>query len=250
MSVKFTSFNSLFPDISSSDAKILQRITAEFPEIPEIALKFDQDFTTFMDLLRSSTIYRDSITDVKSQITEEDKLPSWFVKDVNNSDVVRVVKCFEDLTRNYKLISDCTEAANAAYNVKIADASHAVKAIREINEDLSVFILKLKSNDLTGFDNASFIIEEASAYKRLQIMIDEKAPAHHELLGEMIYFAELSVEKRTSLKKRIRNKLMDQFREKYYKLAIISADEKLLKHLHLVKSKNMRDILVPKNIRK
>jgi hypothetical protein len=244
------SYLTLFPDISDNDSQILSRMTVIFPEIANIAVLYEGDFEGLISLLRSNSIYRRHVTVVKSQLTEETKLPDWFINTVSHTDVKNINKKFEALSFSFKRISDTTESANAAYNDIIVEAQDHADKIKVIYEDTSIFIIRLQSNDLMGVDNAEFSLSEASEYKKLDILIKAKVLDVVPVLKESIDFAELSVEARSGIRKRIRKKLMDKYREDYYKKVVVAGDEVLTKHIELVKQLAMEDLIVLKKLRK
>jgi hypothetical protein len=242
-------YSQLFPDISENDIKILRRLTVIFPEIPKMASRYDGNFEGLIRLLRGSSIYRKHVITVKAELTEETKLPTWFVSHNEASEMKDINDLFKELSYHFKEVSNFTETANRSYNKIITDAHKHASEIEKLYGNDKIFILRLKSNDLMGLDNVDFNLTESSEYEKLDIFINKGVPAMVPLLEETIDFSELKVEARSSLKKRIRNILMEKQREKYYVKTIIEKDPIFIKHIQLVKAQAVEEIIVLKNVR-
>jgi hypothetical protein len=242
------SFLTIFPGISVQDNLILIRLSKDFPEIIKISTQFDGDFDIFIGMLRNSQIYRRHVTIVKNEITEEFKLPVWLRSDMNAVDIEKLNKKFEFISKEHKRISDVTIKANRSYNSIIIEAKDAANKIRKYYEDDLVFILKLKSNELTGSDNADFVLTEASEYKKLEILISNGVLARHEFLDVSTDFSKFSPEQKTIVRKAIRTKIMSGFRRLYYEKVVKEKDEFYIKHLAIVKLHCMNDLIVLKTI--
>jgi hypothetical protein len=247
-SFDFSNFLQIFPGISEQDNLILIRLSKDFPEIINISTKFDGDFEAFIGMLRNNQIYRRHITVVKREITEEFKLPKWARSDMTAKEIKELNKKFEYISKEHKKISDVTIKANHSYNSIIIEAKDAANKIRKYYEDDLVFILKLKSNELTGADNADFVLNEASEYKKLEILISNGVSARHEFLDVTTDFSTFSPEQKTIVRKAIRTKIMSGFRQLYYDKVIKEKDETYVKHLAIVKLHCMNDLIVLKTI--
>jgi hypothetical protein len=250
MFISDSQIEKLFPDVGTKDIQILQRVVGKRPEVFQIMEKFQGDFKGLISLLRNNSTLRGLISEVKEELTEELKLPSWFGKTASATEITKINKAFEKLSVHYRSIADVTEKANIAYNSVISEAHDHADKVRAIYEEDSIFILRMKSTDLTGIDNTEFVLFELDEQRKLSVQISNGVSAHVPILGKTVDFSQVSVDERSSLKKKVRNKIMDKFREKYYTKVIVEGDQEYSNHIRLVKSMCMGELVVPKTLRK
>lgn len=241
-------FLELFPNVKKIDLSVLERLSITFPEVHDVALEFEGDYDKFIMLLKSTSIYSEHIRFFKEELKDENQLPDWFIKK-NDKDVKEVIKTFEHLSSCYKKVADITIDANKSYNkIMIGAETHRDK-IRELNSDLRIYILKLRSSDLMLRDGSLFLKEVDKNEKLFLDKVKEGKDCHFETLGnQVVSFSTMTPELRISYQRTIRKNILDGYRRKYYETFISDDNEDLVNHLTRCRDLFLKSIASMKTI--